>query len=717
MLEAHRFPYHLSSKETRMRVNKWLTPLSLLLACTTFAQEKPAQQGPGQWDLPKLEHFDVSLLDKQLNPCDNFYKFVCSKWIAANPIPADQPVWGTGFSSNLALYNETVLRNALQAASIAKDRDAVHQKIGDYWASCMDESAIDKNGTQSIQADLARVADMKSKADLPVVLAALHQGTPNAWVGNDNETSTALFGFGPSIDYNDASLVVAGFDQGGLSLPGRDYYLADSDNMKQKRTKFLDHVQKMLELAGEKPEQAKADAATILRMETAMARTQMDVVKRRDPANLNNVMTLAQVKALTPSFDLVRYMHALNAPTPKHYLVSAPDYFRGLEPLLKSESLDNWKTYLRWWTLNKNANYLSKPFVDEHFKFFGTALYGMEENEPRWRRCVSMIDRDLGEALGQAYVDVAFPPESKRRMKEMVAGLREALSQDIKTLDWMSPATQKQAEIKLNGILDKIGYPDTWRDYSTVKVVPADLVANVRQSTTFEFKRQLNKIGKPVDRLEWDLTPPTINANYSPQMNTINFPAGILQPPFFDPTKGDAENYGAIGLVIGHEISHGFDDQGRKFDAKGNLRDWWTAEDGKKYDERAACISQQYTHEVPELGVKTNGALTLGEDSADNAGLRIAMLALENTYKKLGKSLDDKEADGYTPRQKFFMGHAFSWCSSMRPDFARFQITTDPHSLDQYRVNNVDQNSQDFRQTFGCKAGQAMVRENACRVW
>jgi putative endopeptidase len=699
-----------------MRVNKWLMPLSLI-AIMSFAQEKPAQQGPGPWDLPKLQHFDVSLLDTQLNPCDNFYKFVCSKWIAANPIPADQPMWGTGFASNLDLYNQTILRNALQSASVAKDRDAVHQKIGDYWASCMAESAIDKNGTKPIQADLNRIAAMKSKADLPLVLALLHQGTPNAWVGNDNETATALFGFGPSIDYNDASLVVAGFDQGGMSMPGRDYYLGDSDDLKKKRALFLEHVQKMFELSGEKPQQAKADAATILRIETAMAKVQMDVVKRRDPANLNNVMSLEQVKALTPSFDYVAYMKAVNAPTPKHYLVSSPDYFRALDSILKTESLDNWKTYLRWWALNKNANYLSKPIVDEHFKFFGTALYGIEQNEPRWRRCVNMVDRDLGEALGQAYVDVAFPPESKRRMKEMVAAIREALSQDIKTLDWMSPATQQQAEIKLNGILDKIGYPDTWRDYSTVKVVPNDLVANVRQATTFEFKRQLDKVGRPVDRLEWDLTPPTINANYSPQMNTINFPAGILQPPFFDPAKGDAENYGAIGLVIGHEISHGFDDQGRKFDAKGNLRDWWTPEDGKKYDERAACISQQYTHDVPELGVKTNGALTLGEDSADNAGLRIAMLALENTYKKEGKSLDQKAPDGYTPRQKFFMGHAFSWCSSERPDFARFQITTDPHSLDQYRVNNVDQNSQVFQQTFGCKKGQAMVSNNACRVW
>jgi endothelin-converting enzyme/putative endopeptidase len=700
-----------------MHVSKWVLPLSLLIASGFWAQEKPAQQGPGPWELPKLEHFDLSLLDKKLNPCDDFFKFVCSKWIASNPIPADQPMWGTGFSSNLELYNLTILRNAMQDASLAKNRDAVHQKIGDYWAACMDESAVNKNGLKPIQADLDRIAAMKSKADLPTVLAGLHQGSPNAWSANDNETSVALFGFGPSIDFNDASLMVAGFDQGGMSMPGRDYYLADNDSMKQKRAQFLEHVQKMFELAGEKPERAKADAGTVMRIETMMAKSQMDVVGRRDPANLNNVMTTEQVKALAPSFDFDRYMTALNAPTPKHYLVSSPEYFRGLETLLKSESLDNWKTYLRWWTLHKNASYLTDAFEQEHFRFFGKALFGMEQDEPRWRRCVSLADRDLGEALGQAYVDVAFPAESKRRMKEMVNAIEDALSQDIKTLEWMSPATKDQAEIKLKGILDKIGYPDKWRDYSSVKIVPTDLVGNVREATAFEFNRQLNKIGKPVDRYEWTMTPPTINAYYEPQQNTINFPAGILQPPFFDPAKSDAENYGAVGLVIGHEISHGFDDQGRKFDAKGNLRDWWTAEDGRKYDERAACISQQYTRDVPDLGVKTNGALTLGEDSADNAGLRIAMLALENTYKKRGKSLDEKDPDGYTPRQRFFMGHAFSWCSSIRPDFARLKITTNPHSLDEYRVNFVDQNSVEFRAAFGCKAGQPMVKENACRVW
>lgn len=698
-------------------IKKWLVPLAILISLLASAQDKSAQPDNASWPLPKLNQFDVSLVDPAQPPCDDFYKFVCSKWQAANPIPADQPLWGTGFNSNLDLYNQTILRNTLQAASVAKDRDALHQKIGDYWSSCMNLAQIERNGLKPIQPDLDRIAAMKSLRDLPAVMAALHSDYPASWQGTDNSTNVALFGYGPNVDYQDATLVVAGFDQAGFSMPGRDYYLSDAAKMGEIRKKFLAHVQKILELSGEKPAQAQTDAATVLRLETALAKSAMDNVKRRDPANLNNVMTLEQVKQLAPSFDWAGYLKLLNSPTPKHYLVSSPDFFRALEPMFKSESLDNWKTYLRWWTLHKSANYLSKAFDEEDFRFFGTALYGMEQDQPRWRRCVNYVDRDLGEALGQAYVDEAFPPSSKQRMKEMVNAIEEALSQDIDTLEWMSPETKTQAHAKLKAIYDKIGYPEKWRDYSAVKVVSDNFVANVSQATQAELRRQLNKIGKPVDREEFTMTPPTVNAYYDAQQNTINFPAGILQAPFFDPSKGDPENYGAAGLVIGHEISHGFDDQGRKFDDKGNLRDWWTASDAKGYDERAACISKTYTHDVPDFGVKTNGALTLGEDSADHAGLRIALLALENTYKKKGKSLDDKDPDGYTPRQKFFMAHAFSWCSNVRPDFARFMITSNPHSLDQYRVNFVESSSPEFWKAFGCKQGQTMVSANACRVW
>ena len=705
-----------------MRFTRFVLPLVALLAIGALAQT-PRTSAKSQnkdsdptWPLPKLDHFDVNEADQKLDPCDDFYKFVCSKWMTANPIPADEADWGTW--SNLEIYNETILRNAMQEASLAKGRDAVHQKIGDYWAACMNVDGVNKQGYKPIQPMLDKIAAMKNKADLPVVVAAMHKAAPGAWNGNDNETPVAIFGYGPTQDFKDASLMVGGFDQGGMSLPGRDYYLSEEAKMVAIRKQFVEHIQKMLQLIGEKPEQAQADAATILRMETAMAKAAMDNVKRRDPANINNPMPLDQFVALTPSFDWKTYLKLVDSPTPHHYIVSAPDFFRALEQMLTTESLENWKTYLRWWTVRQNARYLSEAFVNESFNFNGKVLFGQQENQPRWRRCVAYADRDLGFGpLGQAYVEKAFPPSSKATTEALVNSVETAMGQDIHTLDWMSPATQTKAEEKLHAIYDKIGYPDKWRDYSTVEIVPDNIVANVGQASAFESHRQMAKIAQPVDREEWGMSPPTINAYYDPQMNTINFPAGILQPPLFDAEKADDVNYGSIGLVIGHEISHGFDDQGRKFDAKGNLVDWWTPEDGKRYDEKVACISKEYTHDVPELGVKTNGQLTLGEDSADNAGLRIAEIALENTYKKAGKSLDEKDPDGWTPRQKFFMSHAFSWCANLRPELSRMIITTNPHSLNEFRVNFVEKNSPEFWKAFGCHKGQKMVSDEPCRVW
>jgi endothelin-converting enzyme/putative endopeptidase len=443
----------------------------------------------------------------------------------------------------------------------------------------------------------------------------------------------------------------------------------------------------------------------------------MDNVTRRDPKALNNVRSLAQLEESTPSFDWKAYLAAVGAPTPKHYLVSTPGFMTAMDELIRTSSLEDWKTYLRWWTLHGHAPLLSSAFVQENFDFFARTLSGSKKLLPRWRRCVNIADRDLGEALGAAYVERAFPPESKRRVDQLVSDLRASLATGIDGLDWMAPATKKAAQEKLGAILQKIGYPGTWRDYGTVKIDRASLVQNVRSATAFELRRQLAKVGKPPDRLEWTMTPPTVNAYYSSQFNTINFPAGMLQPPYFDATKDDAVNYGAIGMVIGHEILHGFDDSGRQFDATGTLRDWWTPADAKAYEQRSSCIVNQYTHDVPDLGVKTNGKLTQGEDIADNGGIRLALAGLDRALAKAGQSATSKGPDGLTARQRFFAGNAFAWCQNIRPEFARVIIRTNPHSLHEYRVNYVLANQPEFREAFGCSAGKPMSPAKACRVW
>jgi putative endopeptidase len=697
-----------------------------LITSTAFPQVFPAQSvhprlasgGADQTNVPKLEHFDPELVDKTLDPCDDFYKYSCSKWVAANPIPADQVYWST--VSGLQLWNEGVLRDTLEAASKNDpNRPAVQQKIGDYWAACMDESGIESAGLKPLHSELARITALKSKKDMALEIAHLQHFFPGAWDPGDNESSSPLFGFSGQQDYDDASRVVAQIDQAGLSLPNRDYYLNTDDKSKEILGKYRTHLQKMFVLAGEPQSQAATDAGTVIELETALAQAQMDNVKRRDPRNMNNKMTLAQVRALAPSIDWDSYLQAVHAPASDHYIVTSPDFFRAEEKLITSQPLEHWRTYLRWQVIHRAAPYLTKAIVDENFAFFAHTLAGAEEQRPRWRRCVAAADRDLGEALGQAYVDRAFSAESKARTIQMVHSIEAALDSDIQSLSWMSPATKQQAIVKLKGIEDKIGYPSHWRDYSGVKITRDSYLNNVAQATSFEFERWIAKIGKPVDRTEWAMTPSTINAYYDPQLNTINFPAGILQPPYFDPSKDDAVNYGAIGMIIGHEIIHGFDDEGRKFDAKGNLRDWWTADDAKKYGERGKCISDEYTQEVPDAGagVKQNGLLTQGEDTADNGGIHLALAALEYSLKQQGKSLDDKGEDGWTYRQRFFLSNAYSWCAKVRPQIARLLVTTDPHSLPVFRIDNVISNMQEFGQAFNCKPGQKMVRANACRVW
>jgi putative endopeptidase len=701
--------------------------LSLILSTVLLAQSAPSQSldalgaSGGMADEakePKLEHFDPNLADKALDPCSDFYKYACNKWLVANPIPSDQVEWDTG--SGLELWNERVLRETLEAASKNDpNRSAVQQKIGDYWAACMDESGIEAAGRKPLQPELDRIAALKSKQEITLEIARLHHLFPGAWEEGDNQSNAPFFGFTGQQDFDDASKVVAFIDQGGLSLPNRDYYLKTDDKSKELLHKYGVHVAKMFVLAGETAAEAAADSRTVIELETAMAQAQMDNVARRDPKNINNKMTLDQVRALAPAVDWDAYLKAVKAPASEHYIVTSPDFFRAQEKLLAEHPLNHWQTYMRWQVIHRAAPYLNKAMVDENFDFFTHTLAGQEEQLPRWRRCVRAADRDLGEALGQAYVDHAFPPESKARTVQMVHAIETALQADIQSLTWMSPATKEQAGIKLKGIEDKIGYPSQWRDYSSVKITRDSYLNNVSRASSFEFERWVAKVGKPVDRTEWGMTPPTINAYYDPQLNTINFPAGILQPPYFDPTKDDAVNFGAIGMIIGHEIIHGFDDEGRKFDAQGNLRDWWTSDDAKQYDERGKCISDEYTQDVPEAGpgVKQNGLLTQGEDTADNGGIHLALNALAATLKQQGKSLDDKGADGWTYRQRFFLANAYSWCANERPEIARLAVTTNPHSLPVFRVDNVLSNMPEFQQAFGCKAGQRMVRANACRVW
>jgi putative endopeptidase len=691
-----------------------------IVAQSAHAQSASAAMAAGADDAkePKLERFDPNLVDQSLEPCNDFYKYSCNKWLTSNPIPPDQVFWSTG--SGLELWNEGILRDTLEASSKSDaSRSPVQQKIGDYWAACMDESGIESAGLKSLQPELDRIAALKSKKDITLEIAHLHHLYPGAWEGGDNQSNSPLFGFTGQQDYDNASMVVAQIDQGGLTLPNRDYYLNKDEKSKALLAKYRAHVQKMFVLGGESESQASTDADTVIELETALAQAQMDNIKRRDPKNINNKMSLAQVRSLTPSIDWDAYLKAVKAPVSDHYIVTSPDFFRAEDKLLAAHPLDHWKAYLRWQAIHHSAPFLTKALVDENFDFFSHTLAGAEQQLPRWRRCVHGADRDLGEALGQAYVDKAFPPESKARTLQMVHSIEAALSSDIQSLSWMSPATKEQAIVKLKGIEDKIGYPSHWRDYSSVQISRDSYLGNVGQASSFEFERWVAKIGKPVDRAEWTMTPPTINAYYDPQLNTINFPAGILQPPFFDSTKDDAVNFGAIGMVIGHEIIHGFDDQGRKFDAKGNLRDWWTAEDAKQYDERGKCISDEYTQDVPDAGpgVKQNGLLTQGEDTADNGGIHLTYNALEASLKQQGKSMDDKGPDGWTYRQRFFLSYAYSWCASIRPQIASVVVTTDPHSLPVFRINNVVSNMSEFQQAFSCKSGQKMVRANACRVW
>ena len=665
----------------------------------SVAKKKPAAVPPEHNQTPG---FDATALDKNVEPCADFYQYACGGWRATHPIPPDRAEWGR--FDELEERNLAILHDILEKAAV-KDpkRTPVEQKIGDYYAACMDETAIDKKGLEPIRPELDRIAGLTRTEDLAAEVARLHGIGANA-----------MFNFTSAQDFKNSNEEIAMADQGGLGLPDRDYYLKDDPQSEQLRKQYVAHVEKMFELLGNSPEKAAASAQTVMRLETALARGSLDLVSRRDPDKIYHKMARVRLATtLDPSFGWTAYLDDTQTPPIDDLNVAVPDFFKALDELINTTPVDDWKVYLTWHLVHSQAPLLPSAFVNENFNFYGKILTGAKELRPRWKRCVSMVDSDLGEALGQKYVERTFGVEGKERTLQMVHALENALGKDIGGLDWMTPATKKKALEKLHAITNKIGYPDKWRDYSSVNIVRGDALGNSQRATAFEFHRELNKIGKPVDRTEWQMTPPTVNAYYDPQMNNINFPAGILQPPFFDRNMDDAVNFGAIGGVIGHELTHGFDDEGRKFDPKGNLRDWWTAQDAAEFEKRAKCVADEYSHFSPVDEVKLNGKLTLGENTADNGGLRIAYMALlEDIAAKTIPPID-----GFTPQQRLFLGYAQVWCENVTDEAERLSAATNPHSPGRFRVNGVVQNMPEFQKAFGCTVGQPMVRRPACHVW
>jgi putative endopeptidase len=653
--------------------------------------------------LPYTPSLDVPSMDKSADPCVDFYQYTCGGWMKNNPIPPDQAAWSV--YGKLTVDNQRFLWGILDdLAKKTTGRTPTQQKIGDYFGACMDEAAVEKLGIAPLKPALAEIAAVKTKQDLAALLARQHLSTSGEGL---------LFGVGVDQDFADSTQIIAFLGAGGLGLPDRDYYTKTDAKSEEIRRKYLAHVQRVLQLIGDSPEVAKNEAQTIMEIETALAKASLTRVEQRDPHNLFHKMDLKQVKALTPSFDWDTYLKTGGAGNVNTFNVTEPKFYQEVEQQLKNNSLDDLKTYLRWHLASANAPYLSSRFVQANFDFYAHTLRGVEQLPARWKRCVRLTDGQLGEALGQEFVNRTFTKDTKKNAVEMTKQIEQAMEEDINQLTWMGPETKKQALEKLHAVLNKIGYPDRWRDYSSVEVRRDDFLGNVHRATVFESKRQLAKIGKPLDRGEWNMTPPTVNAYYNAQMNDINFPAGVLQPPLYDPKIDDAPNYGNTGGTIGHELTHGFDDEGRQFDAKGNLRDWWTKEDGEQFEKRAQCIVDQYAQYTIVDDIKINSKLTEGEDVADLGGLVLAYIAWKAETKD--KRLESR--DGFTPDQRFFIGYAQWACENQRPENLRANAITNEHSPGKYRVNGLMVNMPEFQRAFSCKAGQPMVRENRCRVW
>jgi putative endopeptidase len=694
--------YHLSRRKRMLSISRILAVL-MLLACigTVFAQTHGAP-APTFSPIPGL---DKTLMDTTADPCVDFYQYACGNWSKKHPIPSDAPYSDQFY--NLEQYNRQVLHAILEkAAADTSTTDANTRKIGDYYASCMDEAAVQRKGLEPLQPELDRINALTSKDQLPELLAHYQLISGNAFLG-----------FGSQQDFKDATRTIAFVAQNGLGLPEKDYYFRTAPKDEEIRKQYVQHVTNMLKLLGSNDALAASDAAAILKLETALAKVSLDVTSQRDPHKIYHMMPVGDLQTLTPTFNWEHFYSKAGAPSFSEVNVAEPEFFKGLNQVIAETDLPTIKAYLRWQLLTSTGGLiLPKTFDEEKFDFYERKLAGTPEQESRWKRCVRATDTALPEALGKVYVEQQFPAASKVKSLQMIHDIESAMDRDIDSLDWMSPATKGRAKEKLHLIANKVGYPDKWRDYSKLKVNRDDAFGNTSRAAEFESLRQLAKIGKPVDREEWITSTPTVNAFYNPSMNDINFPAGIMQPAFFDPSEPDALNYGHIGLFMGHEITHGFDDQGRQFDGHGNLEDWWTKEDGDKFTEKAQCIVDEYSR-FSVGDTKLNGKLTLGENTADNGGMRLAYMAFLARAAAENIDLNKQSADGYTPVQEVFVGFAQDWCSEWRPELERLIATTDPHSPDRFRANGVLVNTPEFGKAFGCKVGQPMAPAKVCRVW